>query len=236
MANSPVNPVSNILETNSPDPQILNIEIDGQPLRVEVSGCPDSPILILMHGWGCSLETVRSIAKTASETHRVINIDLPGFGQSPEPDAVWGVEEYTRLIEKFVNDLGIQKPSLLGHSFGGRISILFSSRNQVDKVILVDSAGIKPKRPLKYYFRIYSFKTMKWFAKTFLPVSKANEFIEKKRSKRGSADYNSASPRMKAILSRVVNEDLKSVMPSISAPTLLIWGKNDTATTLKSLL
>ncbi len=232
MSHSSSNSKSTILPATGSDPQLLNIVIDGRPLRIEVSGNPDSPVLILMHGWGCSLETLRSIAATASATHRVINIDLPGFGQSPEPDSIWGVEDYTRLIEKLVSELNIKNPTLIGHSFGGRISILFSSRNPVDKVILVDAAGIKPHRPLKYFLKVYSFKTMKWAAKTFLPKDKANAFIEKRRNRHGSADYNSASSRMKAILSRVVNEDLKNVMPSISAPTLLIWGENDTATPL----
>ena len=48
----------------------------------------------------------------------------------------------------------------------------------------------------------------------------------------GSSDYAQASPRMRAILSKCVNEDLKSVMPDIKAPTLLIWGEQDTATPL----
>ena len=213
-------------------PELFTINVDGISLRVEVSGNPDTPIVLLLHGWGCSLETVRSIASVAAETHRVFNIDLPGFGQSTEPASVWGVEEYTKLIEGLVRQLNINNPSLIGHSFGGRISILYSSRNPVDKVILVDAAGIKPRRPLKYYLRVYSFKTMKWIAKTFLPPSKADKFIESRRNRHGSPDYNSASPRMKAILSRVVNEDLRNVMPNIKAPTLLIWGENDTATPL----
>ena len=52
------------------------------------------------------------------------------------------------------------------------------------------------------------------------------------RAKVGSSDYSSASPMMRAILSKVVNEDLTGVMPGISCPTLLIWGANDTATPL----
>lgn len=213
-------------------PQIYTTKIDEVSIRFEVSGVTEGQPLILMHGWGCSLETVRSIATTAALTHRVYNIDLPGFGQSSEPNDIWGVEEYTKLIERLTEKLGIENPILAGHSFGGRIAILYSSRNNVSKVILIDAAGIKPKRPLKYYIRVYSFKTLKWFAITFLPEEKARQIIERRRNRHGSADYNSASPKMKTILSRVVNEDLKAVMPSIKAPTLLIWGANDTATPL----
>ena len=57
--------------------------------------------------------------------------------------------------------------------------------------------------------------------------------IEAARAKKGSSDYNNATPMMRAILSKVVNEDLKYCMPQIKAPTLLIWGENDTATPLR---
>lgn len=215
-----------IFQTKFMDKQI---ELCDVKLHYRVSG--SGPALILMHGWGCNVSTVASIENVASRTHTVYNIDLPGFGQSTEPSFVWGVEDYTRMLEEFVRTLGISRPSLIGHSFGGRISILYSSRNDVDKVILVDAAGVKPKRKPKYYLKVYSFKAGKFLANTFLPQEKASKIIDKMRGS-GSSDYAQASPRMRAILSKCVNEDLKSVMPDIKAPTLLIWGEQDTATPL----
>lgn len=206
-------------------------DINGLRLHYQEEGAGEP--LIIMHGWGCNTQTVASITAVAAMSHHVFSVDLPGFGQTPEPPQVWGVEDYTRFIEEFIRTLGIEKPSLLGHSFGGRIGILYSSRNAVDKLILVDAAGVKPKRPLKYYLRVYSFKTAKWLVNTFMPRQKAQAYIDKMRNRRGSADYNNASPTMKAILSKCVNEDLKHVMPEIKAPTLLIWGENDTATPLR---
>lgn len=206
------------------------ININGMPVHYRESG-KGSPI-ILMHGWGCEAKTLESVERTAAQTHHVYNLDLPGFGQTPEPNDVWGVDAYTLIVEGFCKALGIERPTLLGHSFGGRLAIVFASRNDVDKVILVDAAGVKPKRPLKYYLKVYSFKTAKWLANTFLPDEKAKAMIDRMRGKSASADYAAASPRMRAILSRVVNEDLKHLMPKIKAPTLLIWGENDTATPL----
>lgn len=211
-------------------PHIGHITIDGVTLRYEESGSPEARPLVLMHGWGCRLETVRSIATTAALTHHVYNIDLPGFGESTEPDEVWGVDDYTRLLEKFVNKLGLVSPVLIGHSFGGRISILYASRNEVSKVILVDSAGIKPRRPLRYYIKVYSYKLSKRLVRMVMTREAAERRIEQMRNKRGSADYNSATPRMKAILSKAVNEDLTDRLPLIKAPTLLVWGDKDTAT------
>lgn len=208
-----------------------SLEIDGLEVSYDISG--SGAPLILMHGWGCNHTTVKSIAGVAAETHTVYNIDLPGFGESQEPDSVWSVEEYTEFIEKFADKLGIENPVLIGHSFGGRISILMASRRKVDKVVLVDAAGVKPKRSAKYYLKVYSFKLMRILAETFLGKNKAQAFVERRRAKAGSADYAAASPRMRAILSRCVNDDLKRVMPLISAPTLLIWGENDTATPVR---
>ena len=185
-----------------------------------------------MHGWGCNSTTLASVEKVAEETHKVYNVDFPGFGKSQEPIKVWGVEEYTQMIEQLVKDEQIENPILLGHSFGGRVGILYASRNQVDKLILVDAAGVKPRRSLKYYIKVYSYKLGKKIMPLIYGKEGAQKRIDAMRAKRGSSDYNNASPMMRSILSKVVNEDLKHCMPQIKVPTLLIWGENDTATPL----
>lgn len=206
------------------------IDIDGIKLNYSCQG-QGQPI-VLMHGWGCNNTTLASIANVASRQCTVYNIDFPGFGATPEPPAVWGVEEYTQFVEKFIGKLGLENPILLGHSFGGRVGMLYASRNPVSKLILVDAAGVKPKRSLRYYFKVYSFKLGKQITKLIHGKERAEQIIEQKRQKNASDDYKRATPRMRAILSKVVNEDLKHVMPSIKASTLLIWGENDTATPL----
>ena len=207
-------------------------EIDGVSIHYRDSGEENLRPVVIMHGWGCNVDTVASIEALFKGKMRTVNIDLPGHGQSSEPPAVWGIEDFTTLIEKFIKKLGLERPSLIGHSFGGRISILLSSRNDVDKVLLVDSAGIKPKRSLNYYRKVYTFKAIKHIVTFFLGKKKGQEKLDRMRAKKGSADYRSSSPRMRAVMSKCVNEDLKSVMPMIKAPTLLIWGEDDTATPL----
>lgn len=206
-----------------------DIEIDGQLLHYEETG--QGRPLILMHGWGCNRTTVRSIAATAAATHRVYNLDLPGFGKSPEPPTVWGVDEYTTLVEQFIKQELNDYPVLVGHSFGGRIAILLSSRQpQTDAIVLVDAAGIKPRRSLKYYYKVYTFKAGKFLMRALLGKKRAECRIEAMRAARGSSDYAQSTPKMRAILSKVVNEDLTAALPHIKAPALLIWGENDTAT------
>lgn len=206
-----------------------DIEINGQRLHYEVTGSGNP--LILMHGWGCSLSTVKSIADTASATHSVYNIDMPGFGKSPEPQSVWGVKEYADLIKRFIAMEHLTRPVLAGHSFGGRVAIhLASHENEYDSLVLVDAAGIKPRRSLKYYYKVYTFKAAKSLLQLFLGKRRAQKHIDAMRAARGSADYSQSSPRMRAIMSRVVNEDLTNLLRDIKAPTLLVWGEEDTAT------
>lgn len=188
--------------------------------------------ILLLHGWGCNCTTFGAAQQWLEQHFRAIAVDFAGFGQSEEPREVWGVEEYTRSVEALAKAEGIENPILIGHSFGGRVSIVYSSRNSVRKVILVDAAGVKPKRSMKYYAKVYSFKLLKRIAPVFLGKERAQELIEKRRAKSGSSDYNQASPIMRAILSKVVNEDLCHLMPKIVAPTLLFWGERDTATPL----
>ena len=206
------------------------INIRGTQLfyTVEGEGMP----VILMHGWGCNHSTLKSIEAQLTPGFKVYNVDFPGFGGSNEPSAVWGVEEYTSLIEEFARQEHIESPILLGHSFGGRVGILFASRNKVHKLILVDADGVKPRRSLRYYYKVYSYKAIKHALLFFLGKKRGETALNSYRAKVGSSDYSNASPMMRAILSKVVNEDLKSVMPKIACPTLLIWGANDTATPL----
>lgn len=207
------------------------IEIDGVSLNYSDTGKSDGLPVILMHGWGCNLTTVKSIASILEPGMRVLSIDLPGHGKSQEPPEIWGVEQYTSLIENFIRLLGLKDVTLIGHSFGGRIGILLSSRNDyVRKLVLVDAAGVKPRRSLGYYLKIYTFKTLKHTLPLIFGRERGGKMLDAYRGKSGSADYRNASPVMRGILSRCVNEDLKHVMPSIKAPTLLIWGADDTAT------
>lgn len=222
------------------------LEINGVRLHFTDSGEAELRPVVIMHGWGCETKTVASIAKIFNGKMRVINVDLPGHGLSSEPPTVWGVQDFRDLIAELIRRLGLDRPALIGHSFGGRVSILLASgtsRNpdgtpapgnlpEISKVVLVDSAGIKPKRPLKYYAKVYWFKTLKKLAPVVLGKEKGRQLIERRRAKSGSADYRNSSPMMRNVMSRTVNEDLRFAMPDIKVPTLLVWGEKDTATPL----
>lgn len=209
---------------------LKEIDINGQKISYTDSGNPDGVPILMMHGWGCNHTTLASIESILASKMRVLNVDLPGFGTSAEPADIWGVEEYTRCMESLLDKLAIEKPVLLGHSFGGRISILMASRRDIRKVILTDAAGVKPRRSVKYYIKIYFYKFIRRILPLLVGKKNGEKLLDIYRGRAGSSDYSSATPRMRAILSKCVNEDLCGVMPGITAPTLLIWGESDTAT------
>lgn len=190
----------------------------------------EGDVVVLLHGWGCD-HTIWQATIDALVPHRkVIAVDFAGFGRSGEPTTVWGVEEYTRSVEALLGSLGVVRPTLVGHSFGGRVSIVYASRNEVERVVLTDAAGVKPKRSLRYYRKVYTFKLLKHTLPLLIGRQKAQMIIDQRRAKAGSSDYNRATPMMRAILSKCVNEDLCHLMPKIAAPVLLFWGDKDSAT------
>lgn len=206
------------------------VEIDGLRINYKVSG--NGKNIILLHGWGGQIISFKLVHEYLEKHFKTYSIDLPGFGESDMPSVPWGVNEYADLINKFIQKLNIDEPILLGHSFGGRICLYLASEYliNINKVILVNSAGIKPKRGIKYYFKVYTYKAVRKTLSLPLINKYTKNMIERARNKFGSSDYNNAPEIMKKTMIKVVNEDLKSLLPKIKSPVLLIWGENDTTT------
>lgn len=190
------------------------------------------PPIILLHGWGVDHTSFLPVIEFLGETHRVYAPDFPGFGGSPEPECPIDIFQYAELTQKFIEKLDIQKPVLMGHSFGGRVSIILGSRIELTGIMLIDSAGIVPTRGIDYHVKVWSYKLMKNFCSLPLIRNIYGDFLNAYRGNAGSDDYKKASQTMKRILSTIVNQDLKSYMPSIKYPTLLFWGELDDATPL----
>lgn len=207
------------------------IQIGEQQVHYEQSG--EGNPLVLLHGWGCDLHIFDPIVPELEQHFTVYRLDFPGFGQSPEPPAVWGTEEYGRMTEEFLRTLGIQHPILIGHSFGVRVILRMAARLSARKLVFTGGAGIPPVRPLSYYVKIYTYKSVKWLAR--LPIFKSllAGTMERYKKNAGSSDYRQASDTMRGVLVKAVNEDLRPLLPEVKAPTLLIWGDQDTATPLR---
>ena len=207
--------------------------INGIETNYQTAGQGEA--VLLLHGWGSSLEPYRQLMNLLAKKYFVIALDMPGFGKTAEPPRPFDVDDYVDFVLAFLEQFSLSRLSLVGHSFGGRVIIKMVNRAlpfQVDKIVLIDSAGIKPQKSKKKSWKQMCYKVGKWFATRKLIAKLFPGFLEKLRVTFGSADYAAASPMMRQCLVKVVNEDLTHLLPGIQAPTLLVWGENDTATPL----
>jgi len=208
----------------------MHIDIDGLNINYIDEG--KGRHVLLLHGWGGSIQTMMPIFNILKEKFRVVALDLPGFGNSDIPKEPWNSYDYAECINKFIEKLNLNEIILFGHSHGGRISIVLASKyNFVKKLILIDSAGIIPKRKAKYYIKVYWFKMLKKIYLTF-PLKNKQEKLDKFYKKFGSRDYRDAEGVMRQTMVKVINDNLIRLLSDIKAPTLLIWGENDEDTPL----
>lgn len=209
--------------------------IDDFPVNYIDEG--EGDVILLLHGWGSNITLFDGIIKALSSTHRVIAPDMPGFGKTPEPQVAWSVDDYVDFIIKFIDSLDLKAFSVLVHSFGGRVLFKLNARESlpyvIDKVVLIDSAGIMPKKTMKQKVSLKMYKIARSIMSTSVLHFLYPDAVENMRKRRGSADYNNATPVMRSTLVKVVNEDLKPLISRISCPTLIIWGDMDTATPIE---
>lgn len=211
----------------------MEIEINGKKINYEVSG-QGKPI-VLLHGWLASLETMAPLARHLEKHFKVYSIDIIGFGKSELPDKPLNTDDFGNFLKELLEKLEIENPILIGHSNGGRTIINYAGRNlgKINKIVLIDSGGIVPKRKPKYYIRIYTFKFFKNIFKILPKTEMVNNLKNRILAKFGSSDYKSSPDVLKKTMSIILNEDQKYLMPNIKAPTLLIWGDKDTATPIE---
>ena len=189
---------------------------NGTKVFYKVRGSLSSPVNIFLHGWG---QDGNSFSQVISSCPGFCNItvDFPPFGKSGKIDG-WTIFSYANMLISLCEALKIEKCNLIGHSFGGRVAILVSSMNKdlVNKLVLVGSAGMKPKRKLSYYFNLCSYKTMKFLG--YIPKNA------------GSSDYAKLDEGMKKTFVSIVNTHLENYAKLIEAKTLIVFGENDTET------
>lgn len=202
------------------------MNIDGIYINYIDYGNNDGKPIVLLHGWGQNIEMMQMLGEPFKKNNRIIIIDLPGFGKSDEPKEVIGVDGYTKIVEKLLNELKIDNPIMIGHSFGGRISVKYASRNKVSKVVLLspalrghDKKGAKTKI-LKSLKKVPGIKKLEGWAKNHI----------------GSRDYKAASPVMKQVLVLTVNEDLSNDAKKITCSVILIYGSNDSEVPTEDIL
>ncbi|MFA6859976.1 MAG: alpha/beta hydrolase [Clostridia bacterium] len=177
--------------------------------------------LVFLHGWGTNSNCFSEYVNTFKDDFKILLIDFPPFGKSKEPTEPWTLNAYVEMVKKIFDKCYVDNPTIVAHSFGGRVAILLASRyNNIHKLVLFGSAGLKPK----FDFKVFAKKC----------VSKICHFFKIKSPKwLGSADYKVLSQVMKKTFSSVVLTHLDGNCKLVTCPTLLIWGQKDDATPLE---
>jgi len=188
-------------------------------LKINYIDCGEGEnTLVFLHGWGQNIEMMKPLADNFVKDNRVIIIDLPGHGESTEPIEPLQFPEFVEILREILEKLNVTNPTLIGHSFGGKISLLYASKYETKSLVLFGS-------PFRKEIKELSLKTKMLKTLKKVPVLNKLEGFAKKHI--GSTDYKNASPIMREILVNHVNCDITEDVKNIKCPTLIIWGTND---------
>ncbi len=216
------------------------IEVAGVRLHVRDSGSKNVPAVILIHGFGGSLHSWEAWAQGLATTHRVIRFDLPGSGLSaPDPTGDYSDARTMTLLIALMNQLGVARASIVGHSIGGRMAWTFAATHpeRVSKLVLVAPDGFAspgfvygsaPEVPT-------TVKLMRWaLPSALLKMSLAPAYGDPKFMTDDLAtryhDLMLAPGSRDALIARMQQTVLVDPLPllkQLQAPTLLVWGEAD---------
>ncbi len=208
--------------------------IDNLLIQYVQSGNPAGDALIFLHGWRSQKEIWNAImasSQLSALTEQVskfncIAIDFPGFGKSQLPSKPFGIAEYAKIVELFIEKLELKNVTLIGHSFGGRVAIKLAAScpKHIGRLVLVDSAGFAMGASKK--------KLLGLSAKFIKPFFKP-QFMQPLRKSIykaiGAEDYVT-TPELQKTFVKIVTEDLTADMTHIICPALLVFGQADVDT------
>ncbi len=218
------------------------LHVDGR--RANVIELGDGPPLLLVHGlsgcWQNWLENIPHFART----HRVIAVDLPGFGASEMPREQITIAGYARFLEQVCDTLEIDAATVVGNSMGGFVAaeLAISSPQRVERLALVSAAGISAehvrREPVLVVGRAlalsagWSATRHEQFARR-AGLRRVALSLVAHRPDRLSAPLalelmkGSGKPGFMQALAANLGYPLRDRLPQIACPTLIVWGAND---------
>ena len=208
--------------------------IHGVKIHFEIMG--EGKPLLLLHGWGGCVNSMAPIWQFFKRNFKVYVIDFPGQNnESGVPEQAWGIPEYADVVKSFMEEQSIEQPDVIAHSFGGRVAIYLASQEPslFRRIVLVDAAGIKPKKTIKQRIKQVVFRCGKLWLKCISSKEQYEERITKLRKKYASPDYLAIQTEvMRQTFKNVISLDLTNHLAKIQNPTLIVWGENDQDTPL----
>lgn len=209
----------------------MQLIVDG--LHITGSDTGKGPVALLLHGWGSDHKTFTPLLP-ALAGYRVVAPDLPGFGGSQPPPEAWSVRDYAEFTSSLLKKLKITEVDLLiGHSFGGRISLEMLGLNLVPcrQAVLLASHGLPESASLKRSSVKILAKTGKVLTAAW-PESTRNTLRRRLYRLAGSEDYLNSGV-MKDTFVKIINQDATELASQIKSPVKLIYGDQDQTTPIR---
>ncbi len=221
-------------------PSMQVIEVGGLDIHYKDTGPTSAPVLLLLHGFGSSLQTWDDWADQLDKHYRVIRLDLPGFGLTgPSPANNYSEEQDLATLTQFVDKLGIAELSVIGHSMGGKMAWTFAAAQgqRVKALVLMAPDGFPKAEDIGT--KPYAMPAVMGLMKFFLPKYMVRKSLEPAFYDASALDERLVerywdmlrAPGVRgAILERgqqTVYTDPVPRLKKITAPTLLIWGQED---------
>lgn len=198
-----------------------SVVVDGTLVSYQDSG--KGQAIICLHGW---LSDSSSFSKLAEQlpNFRILALDLPNFGRSEDNNNITSLDDYSEYIKKFIDKLELKDYTLLGHSMGGQIAIRGVATNKLNPnhLLLIAASGVRNQKKMTKH-------SLHVLAKLF---GRATPRRLKKRfySAIGSDYSDNLSPTQKEIIDNLLKTDVQGDASTITVPTLLIYGSEDTST------
>lgn len=191
----------------------------GGRLFGTVHGTPP-PRVLALHGWGRTHRDFDAVLAGLD----ALALDLPGFGATPEPEAVWGGQEYAAAVAPVLDDVD-EPVVVVGHSFGGRVAVHLAAGwpDRVRALVLTGVPLVRPpgtvRRPPPLGYRV---------ARALHRRGVLGEArMEALRQRYGSADYRAAGGVMRDVHVKAVNETYEAQLRAVRCPVELVWGADD---------
>jgi pimeloyl-ACP methyl ester carboxylesterase len=204
--------------------------------------------LLLIHGFGASTFTWRHIAPDLARDHRVIAVDLKGFGQSDKPfDSRYSVYDQAELLIQLIEGKDLRDLTLVGHSYGGGIALMLALeadgrlRGRISRLVLLDSIAYPQNIPV--FFRMLDVPVVSQFGIRMVPPSVQTRLalkiayfddskITAEEVEAYAAPLKTAAGKHAIIHSarQIVPEDIETLSEryrTIGLPTLIMWCDHD---------